>query len=38
MRPSSLGPSKPFLIYGLALDELRAWRITREDAEELPLT
>ena len=31
------GPGKPFLIYGLARDELRAWRIDRDTAEELPL-
>jgi [CysO sulfur-carrier protein]-S-L-cysteine hydrolase len=29
---------RPFLIYGLRLDELRAWRIARDDVEELPLT
>ena len=34
---SGLWAGKPFLIYGLAFGELRAWRITRDDAEELPL-
>ena len=29
---------KTFLIYGLRLDELRAWKITRERVEEVPLT
>ena len=27
----------PFLIYGLKLEELRAWRIARDDVEELAL-
>ena len=35
---SGLWAGKPFLIYGLARNELRAWRITRDDAEEIPLT
>jgi hypothetical protein len=26
------------VIYGLKLEELRAWRITLDDAEELPLS
>jgi proteasome lid subunit RPN8/RPN11 len=34
---SGLWAGKPFLIYGLAFGELRAWRITRDDATELPL-
>ena len=28
----------PYLIYSLRLDELRAWRITRDAAEEIPLS
>ena len=35
---AGLWAGKPFLIYGLAGDELRAWRITREAAEEIGLT
>ena len=35
---SGLWAGKTFLIYGLKLDELRAWRITRDDVEELPLS
>jgi len=35
---SGLWAGKPFLIYGLTRNELRAWRITRDDAEEIPLT
>ena len=35
---SGLWAGKPFLIYGLKLDELRAWTITRESVEELPLS
>jgi len=34
---SGLWAGRPFLIYGLAHDELRAWRVTRDDAEEIPL-
>ena len=34
---SGLWAGKPFLIYGLAFGELRAWRVTRDDAEELEL-
>ena len=34
---SGLWAGKPFLIYGLKLDELRAWRIARDEAIELPL-
>ena len=35
---SGLWAGRPFLIYGLRLDELRAWRISRDDVDELPLT
>ena len=35
---SGLWAGKPFLIYGLKLEQLRAWRITLQDAEELPLS
>jgi proteasome lid subunit RPN8/RPN11 len=35
---SGLWGGKAFLIYGLAVDELRAWRITRDLVEELPLS
>ena len=35
---SGLWAGRTFLIYGLKLDELRAWRVTRDDAEELPLS
>ena len=35
---SGLWGGKTFLIYGLKLDELRAWRITRDEVEELPLS
>jgi len=35
---AGLWADRPFLIYGLRLDELRAWRIARDDVEELPLT
>lgn len=34
---SGLWAGKPFLIYGLARDELRAWRVSRDDVEELQL-
>jgi proteasome lid subunit RPN8/RPN11 len=34
---SGLWAGKPFLIYGLAHDELRAWRVSRDDVEELQL-
>jgi proteasome lid subunit RPN8/RPN11 len=34
---SGLWAGKPFLIYGLAARELRAWRIARDAVEELPL-
>ena len=35
---AGLWAGRPFLIYGLKLDELRAWTITRDDADELPLS
>ena len=35
---SGLWAGKPFLIYGLARHELRAWAITPESAEELELS
>jgi [CysO sulfur-carrier protein]-S-L-cysteine hydrolase len=34
---SGLWAGKPFVIYGLQLDQLRAWRVARDGAEELPL-
>jgi len=34
---SGLWAGKPFLIYGLRLGELRAWRISRDDVEEIEL-
>jgi proteasome lid subunit RPN8/RPN11 len=34
---SGLWAGRPFVIYGLKRDELRAWRVTREDAEEIEL-
>jgi proteasome lid subunit RPN8/RPN11 len=35
---AGLWSGRPFLIYGLERDELRAWRIARDGVEELPLT
>jgi [CysO sulfur-carrier protein]-S-L-cysteine hydrolase len=35
---AGLWSGRPFLIYGLARDELRAWRVSRDDVEELELT
>jgi proteasome lid subunit RPN8/RPN11 len=35
---SGLWGGKIFLIYGLALDELRAWRIARDEVEEIELS
>ena len=35
---AGLWSGRPFLIYGLKLDELRAWRIARDGVEELPIT
>lgn len=34
---AGLWAGKPFLIYGLRLEELRAWRISRDDVEEIEL-
>jgi len=35
---SGLWAGKPFLIYGLKADDLRAWRVARDGVEEIPLT
>jgi [CysO sulfur-carrier protein]-S-L-cysteine hydrolase len=35
---AGLWAGKPFVIYGLALDELRAWIVTRDEAEEILLS
>jgi proteasome lid subunit RPN8/RPN11 len=35
---AGLWSGRPFLIYGLKLDDLRAWRIARDSVEEIPLT
>jgi proteasome lid subunit RPN8/RPN11 len=35
---AGLWAGRPFVIYGLRLDELRAWQITRDAVDELPLT
>jgi len=35
---SGLWAGSPFLIYGLARDELRAWLISPDEAVEIPLT
>jgi proteasome lid subunit RPN8/RPN11 len=34
---AGLWSGKPFLIYGLARDELRAWRVSRDEVTEIPL-
>ncbi len=34
---AGLWAGRPFLIYGLKHDSLRAWRVTRDQAQELPL-
>jgi proteasome lid subunit RPN8/RPN11 len=34
---AGLWSGKPFLIYGLALEQLRAWRIARDTVTEIPL-
>ena len=34
---AGLWSGRPFLIYGLKLEELRAWRVARDEAIELPL-
>jgi [CysO sulfur-carrier protein]-S-L-cysteine hydrolase len=35
---AGLWAGRPFLIYGLKLDDLRAWRIARDEVVELPIT
>jgi proteasome lid subunit RPN8/RPN11 len=35
---AGLWSGRPFLIYGLKLAELRAWRIARDDVEEIELS
>jgi proteasome lid subunit RPN8/RPN11 len=35
---AGLWSGRPFLIYGLKLDDLRAWRIGRDEVEEIPIT
>jgi proteasome lid subunit RPN8/RPN11 len=35
---AGLWAGRPFLIYGLKLDVLRAWQISRDDAVEIPLS
>jgi [CysO sulfur-carrier protein]-S-L-cysteine hydrolase len=35
---AGLWSGRPFLIYGVKLDELRAWRIARDDVEEIELS
>ena len=35
---AGLWAGRPFLIYGLKHDELRAWRVSRDDVEELSLS
>ena len=34
---AGLWSGRPFLIYGVKLDDLRAWRIARDEVEEIPL-
>jgi proteasome lid subunit RPN8/RPN11 len=34
---AGLWSGRPFVIYGLKLDELRAWRVSRDDVEEIAL-
>jgi [CysO sulfur-carrier protein]-S-L-cysteine hydrolase len=34
---AGLWSGRPFLIYSLAFDELRAWRISRDEVEEIEL-
>jgi proteasome lid subunit RPN8/RPN11 len=34
---AGLWSGRPFVIYGLKLDELRAWRISRDEVEEIDL-
>lgn len=35
---AGLWSGRPFLIYGLKHDDLRAWTVTRDDVEEIPLS
>jgi len=35
---AGLWSGRPFLIYGVKLDDLRAWRIARDEVVELPIT
>jgi proteasome lid subunit RPN8/RPN11 len=35
---AGLWSGRPFLIYGVKLDDLRAWRIARDEVEEIPLS
>jgi proteasome lid subunit RPN8/RPN11 len=35
---AGLWSGRPFLIYGLKHDDLRAWTVTREDVEEIALS
>jgi [CysO sulfur-carrier protein]-S-L-cysteine hydrolase len=35
---AGLWSGRPFLIYGVKLDDLRAWRIARDSVEEIELT
>jgi proteasome lid subunit RPN8/RPN11 len=35
---AGLWSGRPFLIYSLVFDELRAWRISRDEVEEIELT
>jgi proteasome lid subunit RPN8/RPN11 len=35
---AGLWSGRPFVIYGLKLEQLRAWRVARDDVEELELT
>jgi proteasome lid subunit RPN8/RPN11 len=35
---AGLWSGRPFLIYGVKLDELRGWRISRDDVEEIELS
>jgi proteasome lid subunit RPN8/RPN11 len=34
---AGLWSGRPFLIYGVKLDDLRAWRVARDEVEEIPL-
>jgi proteasome lid subunit RPN8/RPN11 len=35
---AGLWSGRPFLIYGVKLDDLRAWRIARDEVEEIQVT